>query len=79
MSAPDTNTEKQERRHKPALLGIRGAMIFGALMIVLLIFYVIINGGDPTADDVTNTDQATEPEASVPAVDPVVPGTNESN
>ncbi len=76
MSAPDTNPETQEKRHKPALLGIKGAMIFGALMIVILGFYVFSNGGDDTADAVTNTDQATEPSASVPAVDPIEPGTN---
>lgn len=82
MSAPDTNTEKQEREHKPSLLGIRGAMIWGALCIVGLIFYVVMNGDDPTADDVTNTDQAGDTEQtdpSTPAVDEVEPGTNQSN
>ncbi|MFD2738554.1 hypothetical protein ACFSUD_03130 [Sulfitobacter aestuarii] len=78
MSAPRTNIEKQERDHKPSLLGIRGAMIFGALMLLGVFFYVIINGGDEDADAVINTDQASEPEASVPAVDPVEPGTNQS-
>jgi len=29
MSAPDTNIDKQEKQHKPALLGVKGAMIFG--------------------------------------------------
>jgi hypothetical protein len=79
MSAPDTNVKKQEQRHKPALLGIRAAMIFGALMMVGLAIYVIGNGADDTADAVTNTDQASEPSATTPAVDPVEPGTNETN
>ncbi len=77
MSAPDTNVEKQERRHKPALLGIKGAMIFGVLMLLLIVLYSAYYGGEPTADAVTNTDQAVEPTATVPAVDPVVPGTND--
>ena len=28
MSAPDTNVEKEEQKHKPALLGIKGAIGF---------------------------------------------------
>lgn len=79
MSAPDTNVEKQEKRHKPALLGIRAAMIFGALMMAGLAIYVMTNGDEESADAVTNTDQATEPEASTPAVDTYEPGTNDSN
>jgi len=39
MSAPDTNIETQEQEHKPALLGIKGALAFGALMMLGLIFY----------------------------------------
>ena len=39
MSAPDTNVEKQKQEHKPALLGIRGAMwTAGALMVGLLLW-----------------------------------------
>ena len=38
MSAPDTNIEKQEHRHAPSLMGIKGAMIFGALMMMGLVF-----------------------------------------
>lgn len=30
MSAPDTNVEKEERRHKPALTGIRLSLIVAA-------------------------------------------------
>ena len=32
MSAPDTNIDKQEKQHKPALLGVKGAMIFGIVI-----------------------------------------------
>ena len=79
MSAPRTNIDKQERRHKPSLLGIKGAMIFGGLCLLGVILFALINSDDPTAEDVVNTEQASEPTASTPAVDEVEPGTNESN
>lgn len=59
MSAPDTNVEKQERRHAPALMGIKGAMLFGALMIVILGFIVMSNGSsDGTSGVVTEGEAA---------------------
>lgn len=73
MSAPDTNIEKQEERHRPALLGIRGAMLFGALMLLGLIVFNVVNAGDGAA--VSNTGQAGA-EATVPDTDVYAPGTN---
>lgn len=35
MTAPDTNVERQTRRHKPALLGI-GAAVAAVLAFILL-------------------------------------------
>lgn len=51
MSAPDTNIDKQEKQHKPALLGIRGAVVFGVLMVLLMLFFVIDNGREDVATD----------------------------
>jgi hypothetical protein len=48
MSAPDTNIERQERNHKPALIGIKGSMIFGALMLIAAIVYALSNGSSPS-------------------------------
>lgn len=79
MSAPDTNPQKQEDRHKPALLGIKGAMIFGALMIGLMLFFVIDNGRGTDETDAVTTEQPAASDTTVAPVDPVVPGTNESN
>jgi len=73
MSAPDTNTETQERRHKPALLGIKGAMLFGALMMLGLGVFVLSNTGD--TDAITNVDQANDG-ATVAPTDVYEPGTN---
>jgi hypothetical protein len=79
ISAPDTNTDKQEKRHKPALLGIRGAMIFGVLMIILLLFFVLDNGRGDDATDGVMIEQNDGTTSTVAPVDPVEPGTNESN
>jgi hypothetical protein len=57
MSAPDTNIDKQEKQHKPALLGIRGAMIFGVLMVLLLLFFVVDNGREDMATEGTAVEQ----------------------
>lgn len=78
MSAPDTNIEKQEKNHKPSLLGVKGAMIFGILAIGILAFVVVDKGRDTAADDVQTSGQV-ETEATAAPVDPVATGTNESN
>lgn len=38
MSAPDTNTKKQEKEHRPALFGIGAAIAVGALMLMAILF-----------------------------------------
>lgn len=39
MSAPDTNVEKQERRHKPVLTVLR--VIIGLAVVALIVFIAI--------------------------------------
>lgn len=75
MSAPDTNVNKQEKRHRPSLWGIKGAMIFGILMLLGVIGFNMINAGDP--DAVINSDQVNQGAETVP-VDTYEPGTNSS-
>ncbi|MEM6303518.1 MAG: hypothetical protein AAF744_02300 [Pseudomonadota bacterium] len=43
MSAPDTNVDKQRIRHAPALLGIKGVMLFGAAMLVAIVGYALLD------------------------------------
>lgn len=76
MSAPDTNTDTLEKRHRPALLGIKGAMVFGALMLLGLVGFNMINAGDGEA--VTNAN-ARGPETTAAATDVYEPGTNSSS
>lgn len=75
MSAPDTNTSTQEKNHRPALLGIRGALLFGALMMIGLIGFNMINAGDGAA--VSNANDAGPVSTAVPT-DVYEPGTNNS-
>ncbi|UWR23647.1 hypothetical protein [Sulfitobacter sp. S190] len=75
MSAPDTNVSKQEKQHKPSLIGIKGAMLWGALMIAGLLVFNAMNAGDGEA--VTNTSASGAEESTVP-VDTYAPGTNTS-
>ncbi|MGR3541925.1 MAG: hypothetical protein ACU0BS_10920 [Hasllibacter sp.] len=51
MSAPDTNVEKQEERHKPALGGIAFALIWGLVLLAGLIAFTILTGDDPVGAD----------------------------
>lgn len=77
MSAPDTNIERQADRHKPALFGIRAAMVFGALMLLGVTFAAFSNGGETTLDELY--DGSVEQTGGSVGFDPYVPGTNVSN
>lgn len=50
MSAPDTNIDKQEKNHKASLLGMKGAVAFGAVMLILVIGFTLTNADDPLGD-----------------------------
>jgi hypothetical protein len=40
MSPPDTNVEKQKRRHRPALIGIGAVLLFALIVMIALVFNV---------------------------------------
>lgn len=52
MSAPDTNVEKQAKRHKPSLVGIGAAVIFALVLLFALITFVVGTGNTPEGADV---------------------------
>jgi len=52
MSAPDTDVEKQSKRHRPALIGIVAAAVFGVLMMIVLTLFVFARGDEPEGADV---------------------------
>lgn len=37
MSAPDTDTKKQARRHRPALWGIAAVLVFAFIIAVIIV------------------------------------------
>ena len=49
MSAPDTNTTKQAKRHKPSLLGISLAVIVAGLLLIWMLSRVLVTG-EETSD-----------------------------
>lgn len=70
MSAPDTDVEKQKKNHRPSLMGTKGALVIGGVIIIAAIFYASLNGGEDAA--VT----ATESDVTVAPTDIYEPGTN---
>lgn len=47
MSAPDTDPEKQVKRHRPSLIGIGVVVVLALAMLLALITYVADRGGTP--------------------------------
>ncbi|MFW8594778.1 hypothetical protein [Cribrihabitans neustonicus] len=68
MSAPDTNTERQKKRHRPALFGIWGVVIFALILLVGWLILVFARGGEQ--------DKAEEP-ASAAEVQTVIEGASD--
>lgn len=76
MSAPDTNVEKLERRHSASLAGIRGVLVFAALMMLLWGGYGLINPTEDASAYVGDGAAAEQTDAVTPDV--YAPGTNRS-
>lgn len=58
MSAPETNTKKEQRRHRPALVGIAVSLAFAALAALVVALFV----GLPADEQATPV--PTEPQES---------------
>ncbi|RBI84531.1 hypothetical protein DRV85_11255 [Rhodosalinus halophilus] len=58
MSPPDTNLEREKRRHRPALIGIGAVLVF-ALIVVFALAVTVTDGERPeqpqAAPDATDT------------------------
>lgn len=54
MTAPDTNTTKQAKRHKPSLLGISIAVIVAGILLIWMLTRVLVTGED-TGDQAAPT------------------------
>ena len=69
MSAPDTNTEKQEDRHKTPLMGIWIGMGAVLLLLVVFIFFNIAGGETPEGADEQVDGRTGEVETVAPVTD----------
>lgn len=47
MSAPKTDLEKQEKRHRGPLTGIVGVVVFALVLLLLFVGYVVWQGDSP--------------------------------
>lgn len=47
MSAPETNTEKQKKRHKTPLQGMIWVVAFALILLAALVIYVSFSGNEP--------------------------------
>ncbi|HBM59266.1 MAG TPA: hypothetical protein DD444_08745 [Citreicella sp.] len=73
MSAPDTNLDRQKRRHKGPLWGIWGGLAVVAVLFVIWLAYAMT---DTTPETEPVADPATTEQSEVPAEDaPTVTGT----
>ncbi len=52
MSAPDTNVEKQAKRHRPALFGLIGAVGLAAILFLVFLAWISLSGDAPEGADV---------------------------
>ncbi len=65
MSAPKTDLEKQEKRHKAPLLGMRAVVLWSVVLLVLLVVFITFRGNDPgdgvpVSEEVAPAETATE-------------------
>lgn len=52
MSAPDTNVEKLEKRHRPSLAGMAVAVTFAVILFVAFVAYLAEMGKTPGDEQV---------------------------
>lgn len=66
MSAPKTDLEKQEKRHRTPLVGIAASVIFAAIALVVLLVFLFARGNEPgetgTEDAVGGPPDVVQPE-----------------
>ncbi|MWD26971.1 hypothetical protein E0K89_005715 [Aquicoccus sp. SCR17] len=59
MSAPDTNVEKEEKRHKPALFGVKGSIVVVLLLFVGWLIWLAVYSTAPEGNNEPQIDDRT--------------------
>ncbi len=77
MSAPKTDLDTQEKRHRGPLRGMAGVVIFALLLLAGLMFYVSSSGNTPDGapvqiDGRTGAEVPADGSVTVPATDDAV-------
>ncbi len=70
MSAPETNIEKQKKRHRGPLIGLAIAAVFVVLILGYYIVNLVAQGSNPEGADVLidgRTGETGQVESSAPA------------
>lgn len=78
MSAPNTNVEKQEKRHAGPLIGITAGLIFVGVILLGYIFFIATpaeNSPDTTPPGEAVPTDSPEPQINAPPSDAIVPDT----
>jgi hypothetical protein len=47
MSAPDTNVKSEEKKHRPALIGIKATLVYAAILLVGLVGWTFLQSDGP--------------------------------
>tara|TARA_R110002049_G_scaffold23545_2_gene83227 strand:+ start:39523 stop:39711 length:189 start_codon:yes stop_codon:yes gene_type:complete len=50
MSAPETDPYKRPRRSKSLVLGIKGVLVIGALLMIVVVFVAVVRSTDGRTD-----------------------------
>ncbi len=51
MSAPNTDVKEEEKKHKPALLGIKAVLIYAAILLVGWLVWTMMYAEPPQGAD----------------------------
>lgn len=73
MSAPDTNIDKQKKRHRGPLIGFAVAGLFVAAILAWYLFTLAGKATDPEGSDVLIDGRTGDAEVVDPAATPVEP------
>ncbi len=64
MSAPETNIEKQAKKHKGPLAGMAGVLVFVGVLLAAFVIWTVYNGDTPEGAE-TQIDSRTGTEVEV--------------